>query len=80
MNPNSFNSKIMFMDVSNSSSMLSNVSGSELSFKASTKKRKIKSSTSQSNSGDYANSIVFISIIASLSFSAGYALGQSRKN
>lgn len=66
------------MDVSNSSSMISNVSGSDVSFKSSTKKRKIKSSSSSST--DYANKIVFISIIASLSFSAGYALGQSRKH
>jgi len=71
------------MDVSNTSSMLSSLSASEdLGLKSSsTKKRKLRSNSSNGNySSDYANKIVFIGIIASLSFSAGYALGQSRKH
>lgn len=64
-------SQVVFMDISNTSSMMS--STPLLKRK---KKRKQKSSSGKQ---DITHTVVIVGIIAGLSFSAGFALGQSRR-
>ncbi|ONH68511.1 hypothetical protein BON22_1484 [Cyberlindnera fabianii] len=66
-------SQVVFMDVSNSSSV---VSSSHVSMKKSNKRKAKRPSSRQK---ELTHSIMLISFIAGLSFSAGYALGKTKR-
>ncbi|CCH42977.1 hypothetical protein BN7_2523 [Wickerhamomyces ciferrii] len=73
--------QLIFMNVSNSSSMISTDSStSGPIYKSKKRKRSGNSQNYNNSSDDFSNTIVFITIVAGLSFSAGYALGQSKRH